>query len=63
MRFVAVLSLMVLGACTGKPSLEDAKLSDRKLDLESFFDSFRMYSARSAAASLSISSVNGTAKG
>ena len=29
--------LMVLAACTGKPSLNDASLSDRKLNLEEFF--------------------------
>ncbi|MBT8455838.1 MAG: DUF3833 domain-containing protein [Alphaproteobacteria bacterium] len=29
--------LMVLGACTGKPGLEDAALSDRDLNLEEFF--------------------------
>ena len=35
---VLALSLLVLASCTGKPSLEDEKLSDRQLDLEVFFD-------------------------
>ena len=29
---------LLLAACTGKPALEDAKLSDRQLNLEEFFD-------------------------
>lgn len=36
---LAVLALIpVLAACTGKPSLEDASLSTRELELEEFFD-------------------------
>jgi hypothetical protein len=31
-------ALAVLAACTGKPSLEDASLSTRELELEEFFD-------------------------
>ena len=38
MRFLAVLALLVLSACTGKPSFDDPSLSDRKLNLEEFFD-------------------------
>src|SRR6056297_1021974 len=39
MRFlVLTISLVFLAACTGKPSLEDEKLSDRQLDLEVFFE-------------------------
>lgn len=39
MRFLLVMaSLMALAACSGKPSFDDAALSDRKLDLETFFD-------------------------
>ena len=37
MRIVSILSFLVLAAC-GAPSLDDPKLSDRKLDLEEFFD-------------------------
>ena len=37
-RLLIVLAFSVLAACTGKPALEDAKLSDRKLNLEDFFD-------------------------
>ncbi|MEM6374393.1 MAG: DUF3833 domain-containing protein [Pseudomonadota bacterium] len=33
-----VLALGALAACTGKPALDDAKLSERKLNLEEFFD-------------------------
>ncbi len=36
MRWIAGLLLLVLAAC-GTPSLDDPKLSDRKLDLERFF--------------------------
>ncbi|WP_299210948.1 DUF3833 domain-containing protein [uncultured Tateyamaria sp.] len=35
---ILALGLMVLGACTGKPSIDDAALSERKLNLEEFFD-------------------------
>ncbi len=36
--FLISTCLVILAACTGKPALEDATLSDRKLDLETFFD-------------------------
>ncbi|WP_299046608.1 DUF3833 domain-containing protein [uncultured Tateyamaria sp.] len=32
------LAFAMLAACTGKPDLDDAALSDRKLNLEEFFD-------------------------
>jgi len=35
---VMVLGLTLLGACTGKPGLDDEVLSDRALNLEEFFD-------------------------
>lgn len=35
---MAALLALGLAACTGKPSLDDEKLSDRKLNLEEFFD-------------------------
>ncbi|MEO1153749.1 MAG: DUF3833 domain-containing protein [Pseudomonadota bacterium] len=38
MRFIWVLALIALGACTGKPSLDDAPLSTRELNLEEFFE-------------------------
>ena len=40
MRILALVWVMVLGlaACTGKPSIDDAKLSDRELKIEEFFD-------------------------
>ena len=38
MRILAVFAFLVLAACAGTPSLDDEKLSDRKLDLEEFFD-------------------------
>ncbi|PUB14195.1 DUF3833 family protein [Yoonia sediminilitoris] len=38
MRCLIVLALVVLTACTGKPSFDDPSLSDRKLNLEEFFD-------------------------
>ncbi len=39
MRALAlVLSLTLLGACAGKPSLDDPRLSDQALNLEEFFD-------------------------
>lgn len=39
MRRLLVFTFVTLAACTGKPALDDEKLSDRKLDLEVFFDS------------------------
>jgi hypothetical protein len=38
LRAAAFLSVLLLAACTGKPSLEDPALSDRELNLEEFFD-------------------------
>ncbi len=39
MRFLATAAmLVVLAACTGKPSLDDDLLSDRDLELEEFFE-------------------------
>jgi hypothetical protein len=38
MRRIALTSLLILAACTGKPSFNDATLSDRELELEQFFD-------------------------
>lgn len=39
LRLITALFLIVgLSACVGKPSLEDEKLSDRKLNLEEFFE-------------------------
>ena len=38
MRVLAILGFLALGACTGKPSFDDPSLSDRKLNLEEFFD-------------------------
>ena len=37
-RFIAAVALALLAACTGKPSLDDPKLSDRIFDLETFFE-------------------------
>ena len=38
MRSVAAILLMLsLGACVGKPSLDDAPLSDSNFELEEFF--------------------------
>jgi Protein of unknown function (DUF3833) len=37
MHRIALSSLLVLAACTGKPSFNDASLSDRQLELEQFF--------------------------
>ena len=37
MRLIA-LAFVLLGACTAKPSFNDPTLSDRKLNLEEFFD-------------------------
>jgi len=38
LRAAAVASIVLLAACTGKPSLDDPALSDRQLNLEDFFD-------------------------
>ncbi len=38
MRRIALSSLLIVAACTGKPSLNDASLTDRQLELEQFFD-------------------------
>jgi len=38
MRYFALAALLALTACTGKPSLTDPSLGDRKLNLEEFFD-------------------------
>lgn len=35
---VLVLGMMVVGGCTGKPSIYEAALSERTLNLEEFFD-------------------------
>lgn len=38
MRFLAVFLVMLVAGCAGTPSLDDAPLSDRQLNLEEFFD-------------------------
>ncbi len=38
MRVLALLTVLFLAGCAGTPSLDDPKLSDKKLDLEEFFD-------------------------
>lgn len=38
MRTLIFAAALALAACTGKPSFQDATLSDQKLDLEEFFD-------------------------
>ena len=38
MRLIALFAVILLAACTGRPALEDEKLSSRKLNLEEFFD-------------------------
>lgn len=38
MRLAALALIPLLAACAGKPSLEDASLSTRELELEEFFD-------------------------
>lgn len=38
MRFIALAGLLLLAACSGRPSLDDPKLSDRQLNLEEFFE-------------------------
>lgn len=37
MRRLALIALLALAGCTGKPSLDDPALGDRKLNLEEFF--------------------------
>ncbi len=37
-KLIAIYVLGVLAACTGKPSFDDESLSDRRLNLEEFFD-------------------------
>jgi hypothetical protein len=36
-RTLIALTLLLVGACTGRPALDDPKLSERDLDLERFF--------------------------
>ncbi|MEJ6404700.1 DUF3833 family protein [Yoonia sp. 2307UL14-13] len=38
MRLLLILGFALLTACTGKPSFNDPSFSDRKLNLEEFFD-------------------------
>lgn len=38
MRFFLIAIFVFVSACTGRPSLDDAKLSDRQLNLEEFFE-------------------------
>ncbi|MEL6508416.1 MAG: DUF3833 domain-containing protein [Pseudomonadota bacterium] len=38
MRLIALITLLLLAACTGKPSFDDAPLSNRALNLEEFFE-------------------------
>lgn len=38
MRLIVLCAFAFLAACTGKPSFDDPSLSDRKLNLEEFFD-------------------------
>lgn len=38
MRRLALICVLFLTACTGKPTLEDPALSDRQLNLEEFFE-------------------------
>ena len=38
MRLIAAAALSLLAACTGKPSFDDPSLSERKLNMEEFFD-------------------------
>ena len=37
MRFLVVVFGLFLAGCTGKPGLDDPKLSDQSLNLEEFF--------------------------
>lgn len=38
MRYMVLAMVLVLGACVGKPALDDEKLSQRNFDLERYFD-------------------------
>lgn len=38
MKQIALIALVMLAACTGKPSFNDPSLSQRALNLESYFD-------------------------
>jgi hypothetical protein len=38
MKIWALAAVLVLAGCTGKPALEDEKLSTRNLNLEEFFE-------------------------
>ncbi len=38
MRLIMIAAIALLAACTGKPSFDDAPLSDKTLNLEDFFD-------------------------
>jgi hypothetical protein len=38
MRLILAAAFILVAACTGKPSFDDPSLSDRKLNLEEFFD-------------------------
>jgi hypothetical protein len=38
MRALAILSLLALAACSGRPSFDDPSLSTRDFDLETYFD-------------------------
>ena len=38
MRFIALAGMLLLAACSGRPSLDGPKLSDRQLNLEEFFE-------------------------
>ncbi|MXQ06269.1 DUF3833 family protein [Alphaproteobacteria bacterium GH1-50] len=38
MKHLAAAALVLLVGCTGKPSLDDPKMSNRDLDLETFFE-------------------------
>ena len=38
MRILIAFAFLALAACTGKPSFDDPSLSDRKLNMEEFFD-------------------------
>lgn len=43
-QFILALSLLFLAACAGKPSFEHPALSERKLDMERFFEGrFKAY--------------------
>ena len=37
MRLILLATLLLMAACTGKPSLDDPNLSERQLNLEEFF--------------------------